>query len=68
MIIRDNLISLEMPCYFIAEIGSNFDGSLAKAKNLIALAKSSGVFSWSHSPDLERPFFFLCLPLFVYLR
>ncbi|MDA7677013.1 N-acetylneuraminate synthase family protein [bacterium] len=42
MIIRDSLISLEKPSYFIAEIGSNFDGSLAKAKNLISLAKSSG--------------------------
>ena len=29
-------------CYFIAEIGSNFDGSLAKAKKLIKLAKESG--------------------------
>ena len=30
------------PCYIIAEIGSNFDGSLAKAKKLIRLAKESG--------------------------
>ena len=28
--------------YFIAEIGSNFDGSLNKAKDLISLAKSAG--------------------------
>lgn len=28
--------------YFIAEIGSNFNGSLNKAKDLISLAKSSG--------------------------
>ena len=29
-------------CYVIAEIGSNFDGSLSKAKKLIKLAKESG--------------------------
>jgi len=29
-------------CYIIAEIGSNFDGSLSKAKKLIKLAKDSG--------------------------
>ena len=28
--------------YFIAEIGSNFDGSIERAKKLIDLAKSSG--------------------------
>ena len=30
------------PCYIIAEIGSNHDGSLEKAKKLISLAKRSG--------------------------
>lgn len=30
------------PCYIIAEIGSNHDGSLEKAKKLITLAKRSG--------------------------
>lgn len=30
------------PCYVIAEIGSNFDGNLKKAKYLIKLAKESG--------------------------
>jgi len=30
------------PCYIIAEIGSNHDGSLEKAKQLITLAKKSG--------------------------
>ena len=30
------------PAYIIAEIGSNFDGSFAKAKKLIKLAKESG--------------------------
>jgi sialic acid synthase SpsE len=30
------------PCYIIAEIGSNFDGSIAKAKRLIKLAKECG--------------------------
>ena len=30
------------PCYIIAEIGSNFDRSLTKAKKLIKLAKKCG--------------------------
>ncbi len=30
------------PVYFIAEIGSNFDGDLSRAKDLIYLAKESG--------------------------
>jgi sialic acid synthase SpsE len=30
------------PCYIIAEIGSNFDGKLEKAKKMIKLAKESG--------------------------
>jgi sialic acid synthase SpsE len=30
------------PCYIIAEIGSNFDGNLEKAKKMISLAKESG--------------------------
>ena len=30
------------PCYFIAEMGANFDGSLERAKKLIDLAKESG--------------------------
>ena len=30
------------PCYVIAEIGSNFDGNLQKAKKLIKLAKECG--------------------------
>jgi len=30
------------PCYFVAEIGSNFDGNLNKAKKLIKAAKESG--------------------------
>ena len=29
-------------CYIIAEIGSNFDGKLSKAKRLVKLAKESG--------------------------
>lgn len=30
------------PVYFVAEIGSNFDGNLARAKDLIYLAKEAG--------------------------
>lgn len=35
-------ISKESPTYFIAEIGSNFDRDLCRAKDLIFLAKESG--------------------------
>jgi sialic acid synthase SpsE len=35
-------ISKNSPTYFIAEIGSNFDGNLERAKDLIFLAKESG--------------------------
>ncbi|VFQ46145.1 N-acetylneuraminate synthase family protein [Desulfoluna butyratoxydans] len=35
-------ISLSDPVYFIAEIGSNFDRDLSRAKDLIHLAKESG--------------------------
>lgn len=35
-------IGKNYPCYIIAEIGSNFDGSLSKAKKLIKLAKDCG--------------------------
>lgn len=35
-------ISLKDPVYFIAEIGSNFDGDLNRAKDLIHLAKEAG--------------------------
>ena len=35
-------ISHNCPTYFIAEIGSNFDGDIERAKDLIYLAKESG--------------------------
>jgi len=35
-------VGIGNPCYIVAEIGSNFDGSLSKAKKLIKLAKQSG--------------------------
>lgn len=35
-------ISRDDPVYFIAEIGSNFDGDLQRAKDLIYLAKEAG--------------------------
>ena len=40
--IGSNTIGEYHPTYFIAEIGSNFDGSLAKAKELIELAAKAG--------------------------
>lgn len=40
--IGDNRISLDDPTYFIAEIGSNFDQDLERAKDLIYLAKDAG--------------------------
>lgn len=35
-------VGLKSPVYFIAEIGSNFDGDLDRARNLIGLAKEAG--------------------------
>lgn len=40
--IGNKLVGGKHPCYIIAEIGSNFDGSITKAKKLIKLAKQSG--------------------------
>ena len=40
--IGDRLIGEGEPAYLIAEIGSNFDGSIERAKMLIDLAKRSG--------------------------
>lgn len=40
--IGNNKIGIDTPAYFIAEIGSNFDGSLSRAKDLIYLAKEAG--------------------------
>ena len=40
--INNRKIGLNHPTYFIAEIGSNFDGDLNRAKDLIYLAKENG--------------------------
>ena len=40
--INNRLISIENPTYFIAEIGSNFDGEFERAKELIWMAKEAG--------------------------
>lgn len=40
--IGNNLVGQSQKCYIIAEIGSNFDGSIKKAKKLIKLAKQCG--------------------------
>jgi N-acetylneuraminate synthase len=40
--IKNRLIGQNYPCYIIAEIGSNFDGDINKAKKLIKKAKESG--------------------------
>ena len=40
--IGNRLVGHGYPTYVIAEIGSNFDGSIIKAKKLIKLAKQSG--------------------------
>ncbi len=40
--IGDHLVGTGHPCYFIAEIGSNYDGSLERAKELASLAKEVG--------------------------
>ena len=41
-LINKREIGINYPTYFIAEIGSNFDGDLKRAKDLIYLAKESG--------------------------
>lgn len=40
--INNNIISYNSPVYFIADIASNHDGSIERAKDLIYLAKESG--------------------------
>ena len=40
--IGKNIIGLEHPTYFIADIAANHDGSIERAKDLIYLAKESG--------------------------
>ena len=40
--INKRKIGIDYPTYFIAEIGSNFDGDLNRAKDLIYLAKEYG--------------------------
>lgn len=40
--LRDYGIGKNMPTFFIAEIGSNFDGDINRAKELISIAKESG--------------------------
>ena len=40
--INKRQIGIDHPTYFIAEIGSNFDGDLNRAKDLIYLAKEYG--------------------------
>jgi len=42
ILINDKSISLKDSVYFIAEIGSNFDGDLGRAKDLIYMAKEAG--------------------------
>lgn len=41
--INDKLIGQGSPCYIIAEIGNNHNGSLANAKKLVDAAKAAGV-------------------------
>ena len=40
--IKNRLVGENRPCYIIAEIGSNFDGDINKAKKLIKKAKEAG--------------------------
>jgi len=42
ILMKKRKIGRGFPCYVIAEIGSNFNGSMKKAKKLIYLAKKSG--------------------------
>lgn len=40
--IGSSQVGAGLPCYFIAEVGSNFDGDLERAKQLATLAKEAG--------------------------
>lgn len=40
--VGNRLVGNRYPCYIIAEIGSNFDGSITQAKKLIRMAKECG--------------------------
>ncbi|MBU0459991.1 MAG: N-acetylneuraminate synthase family protein [Nanoarchaeota archaeon] len=40
--VGERIVGEGHPCYIVAEIGSNFDGSIERAKKLIDLAKESG--------------------------
>ena len=40
--IKKKKIGINLPTYFIADIGANHDGSLSRAKKLILLAKQAG--------------------------
>jgi len=42
IVINQRVIGLDNPVYFIAEIGSNFDNDIVRAKELIHMAKESG--------------------------
>ena len=42
ILINKKIISEHNPVYFIAEIGSNFDGDIGRAKELIYMAKDAG--------------------------
>ena len=42
LFIGDRKISIDSPSFFIAEIGSNYDGELSRAIDLINLAKECG--------------------------
>jgi len=42
ILVNKRQIGTGFPCYIIAEIGSNFDGNVNKAKKLIRMAKKAG--------------------------
>lgn len=42
LLINGRKISINMPTYFIADVASNHDGDLSRAKELICLAKDAG--------------------------
>ncbi len=58
--IRDKIIGEQQNCYFIAEIGNNYEGDKEKAKKLIIAAAESGAdavkFQTFKATDIVSPF------------
>ena len=54
IIIKNRIISLKHPSYFIADIAANHDGNLNRAKDLIWKAKEAGASNEMIAEYLQR--------------